>query len=522
MKSNPSYLPVCYFVWLCFLISLPIQAENEDGLNHTISFPHSKGTIYELLEKVTELSGFLFIYDAEVLNNEQTVDVKEGEYTLRQVIYAITGNPRLSLRIIGSHIVIQLPEVVISTLPGKVVEEIKDTIPTHFTIEGAVTDKYSNEPVPFASVGVPSDAIGTITNLNGEFRLRLPDSLRSSSILLSHIGYIPQTLELASLIDKHTTFPLEPKVLSIQEIVVRLVNPQRLIRDMLDKRKVNYATDPVYYTSFYREGIERRKGFVDLTEAVFKIYKTPYDNNSASSDQIKLLKMRRISNEAERDTLITKFKSGINASLLLDIIKFLPEFLSEDERHKYNFISSDITVVNDRIANVIYFEQKKEIRDPLYRGELYIDSKNDALLMAKFEINPRYVEKSADMFIIKKSRNLKIKPEHVSYTVTYQPFNGRYHINHIRGDLYFKVRKKKQILGSTSIHTWFEMVTCKIETENITRFNRNETLPTKTIFSETNFAYDETFWGDFNVILPEEKLSESISKITSKIEETDY
>ena len=66
------------------------------------------------------------------------------------------------------------------------------------------------------------------------------------------------------------------------------------------------------------------------------------------------------------------------------------------------------------------------------------------------------------------------------------------------------------------------MVTCKIDTANVNRFSRIESLPTRPVFSDTHFNYDEGFWGDFNVILPEDKLNEAISRITSKIEETNY
>ena len=66
------------------------------------------------------------------------------------------------------------------------------------------------------------------------------------------------------------------------------------------------------------------------------------------------------------------------------------------------------------------------------------------------------------------------------------------------------------------------MVTCKIDTADVTRFTRNEVLPTRTVFAETNFTYDEDFWEGFNVILPEEKLNEAITRISSKIEETGY
>ena len=54
------------------------------------------------------------------------------------------------------------------------------------------------------------------------------------------------------------------------------------------------------------------------------------------------------------------------------------------------------------------------------------------------------------------------------------------------------------------------MVTCKIDTNRVSRFARSEALPTRTIFAETRFTYDEKFWGNFNMIPPEEKLNDAI------------
>lgn len=518
MKSASSYLPAPYILVMCLFMVFPARAAHEDALDRMIRLPQSKGTVYKLLEIVTDISGYHFIYDSEIIDNEQESTLEDGDYTIRQAIYQITGNTSLTLEVIGSHVAIRLPAK--NMEPASLPEEAyRDTLSTYFTLEGTLIDKYTKTPIPFATIGIPSDGIGTVTNQNGDFRLRIPDSLHNTSIHFSHIGYVPLVVGVDSLAGQQASLLLEPKVISLQEIVVRLVNPQRLIRDMLENRKENYATRPVYITSFYREGIERKKGFVNLTEAVFKIYKQPFDH-PVSSDQIKLLKMRRISNEAEKDTFITKFKSGINASLLLDVIKHLPDFLDEDGRNLYNYLSTDITVIDNRLANVISFEQKKGIKDPLYKGELYIDSKNDALLTARFDIHPKYVEKAVAMLVVKKSRNISIKPRKVTYTVSYKEWNGTYYIHHIRGDLYFRIKQKKQWFGSTDIHTWFEMVTCKIETDNVGRFNRSETLPTRTVFSDTNFVYDESFWGDFNVIPPEEELNKAIRKITSKIEET--
>jgi hypothetical protein len=492
-----------------------LHAENDDGLDRKIQLPKAAGTIYELLEKVTNRSGYLFIYDNQAISNEQSARIRKGEYTIRQAIYEITGNPQLQLRLIGKHILIQLPSEQFAPISYN---SAPDSL--FFTVEGALLDAYTREPVPYATIGIPTDAIGTVSNQNGDFRLRLPDSLRRSVVRISHLGYETKELPVSTLAEPSQLIILEPKVISIQEIVVRLVNPMRLLHNMLDKREQNYSTKPVYFTSFYREGVERKKGFVNLTEAVFKIYKTPY-NFPEAGDQVKLLKMRRISNENERDTLITKMKSGINASLMLDVIKNLPDFLLTEEEAQYNFLHSDITVIDDRLTNVVSFEQKKDIKEPLYKGELYIDAENDALLSTRFEINPRYVEKATDMLVTHKSKNLRITTQQVVYTVSYKPWNGKYYVNHIRGDLYFKVRKANQLFASSSsLHTWFEMATCKIETQDVTRFTRNETLQTRTIFAETSFAYDNLFWENFNIILPEEQLNDAINKITSKIEET--
>jgi hypothetical protein len=48
---------------------------------------------------------------------------------------------------------------------------------------------------------------------------------------------------------------------------------------------------------------------------------------------------------------------------------------------------------------------------------------------------------------------------------------------------------------------------------------KEEVLPRHTIFEEVHFPYDESFWENFNIIPLENKLSESIEKITLKIEE---
>jgi len=44
-------------------------------------------------------------------------------------------------------------------------------------------------------------------------------------------------------------------------------------------------------------------------------------------------------------------------------------------------------------------------------------------------------------------------------------------------------------------------------------------MKSNVVFSDQPYDGNDAFWGDFNVIVPEAKLTEALSKIIGKIEE---
>ncbi len=501
-------LPISRFL-LCLLLLLlgaALRAEGgDDWLDRKLSMKDSKGTRYQLLRQVSDQTGYLFVYDSQVINNDEHVRIRKGEYTLRELVYTITGNRRLQMEFLGHHLLLTLPDVKpIAPRPAPIPAE-----PVYFTVEGIVYDRYTKEPLTSATVSVKSAGIGTVTNLDGRFRIALPDSLRVSTVHISHLGYENTEIKAAIVADKYSDFELEPKVITLQEVVVRAVNPLQTVQKMLDAREKNYASEPEYATAFYREGVEHKKRNVDLTEAVLRVYKLGYQR--IHPDQVKLIKMRRIVDKQERDTILTKIKSGVQATLMLDLVKNLPEFLQPDDPQcQYVYAHTDISVVDGRLANVISFEQREGLKEPMYKGQLYIDTENYALLEARFEMDPRFVEKATSMYVEKQSKDYKLTLLKAAYVISYKPSdNGVYQVNHVRGDLEFKARRKRQWFSNT-LKVWFEMVNCKVEPGDGQGIPRSERLPQRAIFSETAHSYDANFWGHFNVIPPEDKLKELI------------
>ncbi len=521
MKKSATSIPLIISV-CAWLIMQPAWAQGEDVFDRTIELKKSRGTTYALLSEVSDRSGFLFIYDSRLIDNEQKIRIKTGAYTVREAILTIIRNPDIGMRVVGRHILLFQPENK-ETPPAPPV--VADTLPspppadTVFTIEGIIRDQYTEELLPYATVGISGHPIGTISNQNGEFRFKVPDSLRHAQLFISYLGYETQEITCTYLANGYHQIQLIPKVIPIQEVVVRVTSPYRILEEMLDHRRSNYALEPVYHTSFYREGVEYRKRLANMTESVMKIYKSPIQSGS---DQVKVLKMRTITNRNETDTLVTKFKSGVDACLLLDLVKNLPEFLQLGDNNRYHYVQSDLTVIDNRLAYVISFEQKPYVEEPLFKGDLYVDMENHALLAARFEVNPRFVEKATGQYITRKSRNIQITPQQIAYTVSYKQWDGTYYVNHIRGDLHFKVRKKGRLFFNAPVHIWFEMVNCLTNPSDVNRFARSETISTRSVFADTEYVYDPAFWENFNIIAPEEQLTNAVNKISAKIEETGY
>lgn len=504
------------FLFACIpLYGQDKPTRTDEAFARKVRFTASKATVYEMLGRITEQTGYLFVYDSDTIDSEKKVAVPKGVYPLREAILRATGEKDLHLKRIGHHILLTRP-----TTPAPFPTQQNDTAgstPAYLIVEGTVRDKQTGTPLPYGTAGIRTAGIGTVANRNGRFLLKLPDSLRHATVSISHLGYEPQQIAAELLIGQTADFYLETRIIPLQEVIVRLVNPVGIVTEMLENRATNYSRAPVYLTSFYREGTEKGKGVLSLTEAVFRIYKAGYESRQA--DQVKLLKMRKINNVQAKDTLIMKMQAGIQASLLLDVVKNAPDFLTFDYANLYNYAKTDMRVVDSHLAHVIAFEQKEGVNAALYKGELYIDAENAALLSARFEINPAFIGKAEDNFVIRKSKEIKITPRQAVYTVSYRAWNGKYYVSHIRGDLQFRVKRKRQLFYSP-VRTWFEMATCKIDTAQVKRFPYKERLPVHTIFSETRFRYDKDFWEDFNTIVPEEHLSEALSKIVSRIEES--
>lgn len=504
------------FTGFCLFVVVRVSAQ-ESLLDKRVSFPKQNTSLYNVLNLISQQADVLFIYDSKVVQNDKHVKVQAENLPLHKVLDLVLADPGLAYKVIGQHVLIyRIPVNVKPELKTKTLVKGIDSL-QFITVKGYVIDNENKEKLPFASISILEGNIGTIANADGYFSLKVPQQYSGSSLVVSHLGFMSRKIPVQLLSDQKVDVFLDRRTISIQEVIIRYIDPQVIISKAMEQRKVNNNHTPAYITSFYREGVQKNDSYISYSEAVFKVYKSPYTHNE-NSDQVKLLKSRKIKNENPADTVFVKLKAGVLSALQLDIVKCVPGFLDQSEPVEYTYTYSDLVSYNSADAYAITFVQNKGIERALFAGTVYVEKDTYAILGADFEINPAYIDLAAEDLVLKKSRKLKVKFEKISYTISYKSFNGIYYLNHARCDIKLKTRYRNK-LKSDNFSTFLELAACSIDTVNVVKYPRQEVLKPNVVFTDASYSNDDAFWGNYNIIAPEAKLNEALARIIGKLEE---
>ncbi|MEI6682090.1 MAG: carboxypeptidase-like regulatory domain-containing protein [Bacteroidota bacterium] len=507
----------CIVIAVLFLLLATAASAQVTLLEKNITIPKQNTTLYQALNLISQHADCLFIYDSETLESDRRVKLHADRQPLGKVLDNILANPRLAYKVVGKHILIYKTKR--DTIPpGRMQQEIPGTEITRFiTVSGHIFDRENKAAIPYATVGIVEENLGTITNSDGFFSLRIPAALAGTSLVVSHLGYMSQQIPLQLLDDQPADLWLDRRIISIQEVIIRYIDPEVILDKAMELRRVNNAVNPVYLTTFYREGVQKNNRCTSYSEAVFRVYKSPYDV-SESCDQVKLLKSRKIHSSDPNDTVFLKLMAGVQSALQLDIVKCVPGFLDRTPPVGYTWKYSDLVSFNAKDAYAITFVQNAGVKEALYKGTLYVEKEHFAILGAEFEINPDYLDVAADALVLKKSHRLNVKFKKITYSVGYMPFNGRYYLSHARCDIQVSTRLRNH-LSSDHFSTFLELATCHIDTAAVVKFTKQEILKPGVVFSDQPYLRNDDFWGDYNTITPETKLSEALLRIIGKTEE---
>ena len=484
----------------------------ESVLDRQLKLPGNSIRASRALGEVSRLTGFLFTYDTQIINADRIFTVTGNDMAVREILDSVTADPAVRYSVMGRHIILYR-----ETVTPPAADTLSEQATASYFISGKITDAENSEPLPYATIGISHRGRGTVTNFNGDFVLRISEECLNDTLSVSYVGYVNRRIPVRSLPGNHMTISMDRDFIPIPEIIIRAQDPLLIIRKTISSVASNYGTTPALLTGFYREGVYRKKEPQVYSEAVVQIYKSPYAR-SLQNDQIRVLRSRKIENLEVKDTLAVRLKAGLSATLSLDGMRHLFDFLDPESFNSYEYHLRDIVTIDDQTAFVVSFKQKEWVKEALMQGDIYINVDNYSVVLVEFEVNPLFINQTGESFISRLPREYSMKPEYVRYRTRYRNVNGRYFLTHVRGDLGFLARGKKKLFNSR-FNIFFELAITDHRTDNVARFDHEDLAPAYSIFSRTIEGYDAAFWQDFDFLKPEDNLIEALERLNVRLGE---
>jgi hypothetical protein len=497
---------------LILLLLLSPKTECQEGILDSV-FTFRAGSVKtgDALDIISNHTGYSFTYDSRLIDKEQPAMMNFTNTRLRTILDTLLQNHTLAFSVIDKYIII--------SRAGQSVQNSADSLQTEVIeyISGIITDEETLEPLPFATIALKNKGRGTVTNNNGQFGLKITPDLYNDTLSVSYLGYVRNEMPVRMAFNQDLKILMKREFISIPEIIIKNQIPQEIIYKTVLAIRRNYSNEPVYMTGFYREGVMKKKELQNYSEAIVRMYKSAY-TGTLLGDQMKIFKSRKIENIKRSDTLAVRLKAGLSTCLELDGAKNLFDFLSRESMPDYRYRLGDIVTWEDESAYAIEFEQREDIDQPLYKGVVYINTADFAILHAEFELNQALIHKLKESFVYNSTKGFNTWPVSVKYSVSYRKLNKTYYLSHVRGDMIFSSKQKKKLF-STQFLVFFELAVTDIDLKNVKRFEREELAPIHSVFSKTILNYDPDFWGSQDFLRPEDNLLKELKNMKVKLQE---
>ncbi|MEA1886364.1 MAG: carboxypeptidase-like regulatory domain-containing protein [Bacteroidota bacterium] len=401
--------------------------------------------------------------------------------------------------------------------------EISDQDQQSFTtIRGKIVDNETGDPLIFATIALKGTNVATVSNLDGEFILKIDVKVENPYIEVTYIGYKNKEIPLVNLStgEEENVIELRQATIPIQEVTVKPVVPEEIIEKVISNIRDNYAEEPNLMTGFYRETIKKNRNYVSIAEAVIEVFKAPY-NSVFRFDATKVYKGRKNVDVSKIDTVLFRLQGGPVTTLQLDIAKNTYGILTYDIMDSYEYTLDNIITIDEKPHYVIEFKQRPNVEVPLFLGKFYVEMNTYAITEAEFSINLEDEDLAASIFVRKKPLGMKVTPEAASYRVKFREQNGKYYFAYARAEVEFKCNWKRKLFNKTYT-TMSEIAITDRTDEEVIKFASREKIRKGDIFTEQLSAFaDPDFWGEYNVIEPDQSIESAIRKLNRKLRWSD-
>ena len=391
---------------------------------------------------------------------------------------------------------------------------------TEFTVSGVVRDKESRKKLENVAVSLVGTPIGTVTNAEGVFSLKIPHMDTIPQLELSHIGYMNARFSASApegSNNMYATILMIPIALQLNEVVAYGNSARRIVEEALERIPKNYPSGESMTSAFYRETVQKGHRYISISEAMLDVYKTSYRQRTSDRDKVQIDKARRLLSQKQSDTLGVKVVGGPNLPLFMDVVKNAYALFDEETLDYYSFVQEPSVFIDDRLQYVISFRPRVKLDYALYVGRVFIDREHLAFTRAEFELDLSDRERAIAAILYKKPLGLRFRPQKVSFLITYRQHDGVTCLNYICNEMCFKCDWKRRLFSSSYVARSEMVAVDREEHPERVIARRDAFKPYQVFYDIVKEYWSEDFWKDYNIIEPTESLEDAVKKLRKQM-----
>ena len=375
-----------------------------------------------------------------------------------------------------------------------------------YSAHGTVSDAYNGRPLQSVNISVPGRQFATVSNADGDFIIKSDAPIRS--LEFSCIGYKKLRMTVQ---EGEVSAMLVPEKYLLDASSIISGNPEEIVRSAIGRIPYNYSDRPELLRCFYRETLQKRSRYISVSEAVARLYRTPYVW-STGTDKTELEKSRIIMSQRKRDTLSVKMMGGPTLAATSDVVKNKDVLFQDIEEGMYAFEMGQPQYIGDRLQFVIHFHPDADANYALYYGTFYIDRELLSFTRIEMSMDMKDRGKVERQVLVKKPRGLRFNPKEISLVMTYRLDGEISRLEYFRSVIRFNCDWKKRLLA-TSYAVINETVVTDVVTPP-TPIQRKEIFhPTDFMSDKAGEFLDPEFWKDYNIIEPTESLEHAVGRL---------
>jgi hypothetical protein len=483
------------------LLSQKTRGQQQDGsvFEKRVTINQKNQTLNAILDQLSWQAGVYFSYNASLQNSNAKFSIEANDKSLFTVLNQLFDPSEFKFTELENQVIIS----------GKIDKELPvkvntDSIPVkYFFLSAKIIDDKKGNPIPYATVSLLNKPIGTISNSDGDFLLKIhPDYIRDS-LIISSMGFSQILIPAYKLLDEDLII-MNTFSIRIKEVKVTAITPDHLLENIRKNLTKNYCENARLMTGFYRETVQQDGNYINISEAVIEVLKAPYSND-LRVDLVRLIKGRRSPDVKPFQWLNFKLQGGPFTITKLDVVKTMESFLDEKYESLYSYNITKVIWYNKNPVYVLSFKPASDAFDEGFAGEIYVHRESFAIVHIEFHLNKTGLKNAENILVKKKPKGVKAKPTYVYYNVSYQQFDGKWHLANAKASIKFKVRSKRDKLNS-EYQSVSDLLITDINATELRKFSRDESIKQRDIFVEMINEYDQKFWENYNIIQPDEDL----------------